>query len=135
MPKITNPVKIKKIREGIRLGKTDKQILLDAGFSVSTANHKQTEILKVEKSRIAKELRAADITADFIAKRLNEDRDFARKKKDASTACRADELLGKMSAAFTDKTDNRTQLIVSQEEAEELQSIRGRVLGGNTPTS
>lgn len=105
MPKITNPVTINKIRKGLLERKPDNQVLIEAGLSKQTANHKagQCEILKVVKSRIVQELKESDVTVQLILNNLYEDRELARKKKDIATMTRCDELLGKYLAMFTDK--------------------------------
>lgn len=58
MPKITNPVVIAKLREGVLAGKPDNQVMIEAGLSVQTANtqSRRTKVLQVVKSRIAEEL-------------------------------------------------------------------------------
>ena len=105
MPKITNPIIIAKIRKGILEGKPDNQIIIDAGLSIQTANHraKYCKTLKIVKNSIIKELKESDITIQLIINRLNEDRELARKKKDISTMKECDIWLGKYLAMFTDK--------------------------------
>ena len=105
MPKITNPVIISKIRQGILEGKPDSRVLADAGLAKSTAKTqvKRTKILKVVKSRIAEEFKAEEITVEEVLRRIDEDRMLAQRKGDYSTALQADIALGRYLAMFTDK--------------------------------
>src|SRR3990167_9553064 len=105
MPKITNPVIISKIIQGILEGKPDSIVLADAGLAKSTAKTqvKRTKILKVVKSRIAEEFKAEEITVEEVLRRIDEDRMLAQRKGDYSTALQADIALGRYLAMFTDK--------------------------------
>ena len=67
MPKITNPVIIAKLRAGVLAGKPDNQVMIEAGLSEHTANHKakETVILNVVKRGIG-----ASLSDDYIIEQL-----------------------------------------------------------------
>ena len=130
MPKITNPVVINKIRRGLLEGKPDNKILVEAGLSKQTANHKanQCQILKVVKGCIRKELKENDVTVELIISNLNEDRELARKKKDIATMKECDVWLGKYLAMFTDRIKSLSDITMKSDEQEEFNRLRGTIL-------
>ena len=56
---------------------------------------------------------------------------LALDKKDYSTASYCSTMLGKYLAMFTDKSENKTEIIIKPEEKSELQNLRGNVLNIN----
>ena len=59
----------------------------------------------------------ADLTIDSVLKNLREDRDAARKAGQFGPAVRADELMGKYLAMFTDVNKNVDVVDISAEDA------------------
>lgn len=105
MPKITNPVTLEKIRKGLLQGKPDNQVLIEAGLSEKTANHraKKCKALIIVKNCIAEKLKKSDITIERVINNLNEDRELAKAKQDIATMKECDVWLGKYLAMFTDR--------------------------------
>jgi len=127
MPKITNPVIKSKIRQGILAGKNDSDVLRAAGFSESMIKHKdrkQIKALEVEKSRIAQEIKEADVTVLLVLNNLFEDRELARKKNDIATMKEVDNLLGKYLAMFTDKLQSDMTIKDQQERQARINRLK-----------
>ncbi len=102
---------------------TKKDLMLKNGYALTTASHKNGACGLVERAiaEVREELKHSGITPDFIIHRLEEDRKFAIKKKDASTAVRVTELQGKSIGLFIDKSE------VSQVEKAENQFFLDRL--------
>ena len=106
MPRTVNPIKKIKVKGSLKQGKSAREALREAGYSQGHINRSTAnKIVKDSISEISKELKAKDITYDLVIKRLDEDRELARNKRDIATMKACDELLGKYIAMFTDKQE------------------------------
>ena len=121
-----NPIRKSKVKSKLKSGMNAKQAMIEAGYSVNTAiKSTANKVVKVSQAEIAAELKASDVTVEFVLKRLNEDRELALEKGDLSTATRVDELIGRYIAMFTDKKEVKD---VTQEQLwSEFQKDRSRI--------
>jgi len=127
-PKI-NKVRKAKVKSALKQGKSARQALREAGYSEAAVSHStHNSVVKHSTAEIIEELRASEVTADLVIMRVNQARDLALAKGDITSVLRADELLGKYIALWTDKkvVDQRT---LTQED----QSILNRYI--DTPTN
>ncbi len=95
--------KIKKIRyKASRLkGESIKQSLINAGYTEATAEHSSSlGVVKCGEAEIMKELRAADVTVDWVVGKLNQELVNIHAK--SSDRVRILELLGKYLNMFRD---------------------------------
>ena len=104
--KINNPVIQQKIYEGLLEGKTDKDVLIGAGFSLLGAdrNAKRNKALQIGKRRVEQELMKSKITVEYVLSELERAKELCiqGKKKDYSSFVRATELLGKYLKMWAD---------------------------------
>lgn len=107
--KINNPVIQQKIYEGLLEGKTDKDILIGAGFSELSADKraKYSKALQLGKRRVEQELIKSKITVEYVLTELERAKKLCikGKKKDYSSFVRATELLGKHLKMWADNTN------------------------------
>jgi len=107
--KINNPIIQQKIYEGLLEGKTDKDVLIGAGFSLNGAdkNAKHNKALQMGKQRVEQELIKSKITVEYVLMELERAKELCikGKKKDYSSFVRATELLGKHLKMWADNTN------------------------------
>jgi len=117
MPVKINQIRKAKVKQALLNGVDAKNAVLQNGYAMATAhNATQLAVVKQCKEEILRELRASDITPEFVIKRLNQDRDLAIEKQDYATATKVDELLGKYIALFTEKREIKTEIINQEEQ-------------------
>jgi Terminase small subunit len=107
MPVLANP-KHEAFCQARVSGKTQDEAYIEAGYSPNRSNARRLTTIEHIASRIRElEAKVADrfeITAELISKRLEEDREFARKCKVPSAAVQATVALGKLAGLFIEKS-------------------------------
>ena len=128
MPKHIDKIRKEMVKSNKYKGYTDKEALLKAGYSKTTAEHHVGDIavLKRVKEEIMEELRARDVTVDMVIQRLNEDRQLAKAKGDTATMTKVDELLGKYLAMWTEKRQIDANIMTQEE-----RTILDKYISGN----
>lgn len=119
MPKGINTIKKNLVKQSILEAKSFKQSLLDAGYSINTAEHKVTKdnkLLTVVMDEIGKEFDKAKITPEYVLAGLDKE---AKEAKNSADRIRAYELLGKYLALFIERTQNATNLSIEEVKKQE----------------
>jgi hypothetical protein len=120
MSRTVDPVKLRLYKVSRLKGKSKELSLIDAGCSVNTA-HAQNKCLRLDKVGDA-EIKALfdkkQITVDFVLENIQEVRRLAKEKQDYATVLQCDIAIGKYLAMFTDKTQNKTEMLVTEKQTE-----------------
>lgn len=131
MPKIVNPEVINRVQEARLNGKSGKDSLLAGGLTMKTATHTvgNNKLLKLVDDKIEYELKASDLSADFIVNGLNDIRKLCLKgkKKDLSSAVRIFELYGKYLKLWSDSINNNVIIIDDKEKQSRLNRLKSMI--------
>jgi hypothetical protein len=129
MSNVVKKYKLKAVKSDLLKGKTYKQSLLDNGYTENTANMgAENKVIQEALIKINQEIKESDVTVELVLRRLNEDRELARKKKDTATMTRCDELYGKFLAMFTERTEIKGDMTLSPTQEEKIEEyINNRV--------
>lgn len=121
MSKTINIIRKNKVKKALLEGKSGAKALLAGGFSEATARHHAHEnvVLKSVIEEIEEEFKAEKITVEYVLKELERGKELALQKGDIASFIRANELLGKYLAMFTDKTQNQTSLSIEEVKRQE----------------
>lgn len=121
MSKTINIIRKNKVKKALLEGKTGKQALLEAGYSEASAGHhlKRMGVYKCVRDEIEREFKAEQITPEYVLRELERGKELALQKGDIASFIRANELLGKYLAMFTDKTQNQTSLSIEETKRQE----------------
>ena len=124
MPKISALRKARLKKELLNPKNTIKSALLQAGFTKQTA-HKSSMVksVKVCQEEIMRELRAVDITEEWLLNRYLSAEMLAIKKEDPSAYA----LIINSIAKYIVKSPDRIMDVTTAEEKSELSRIRGLV--------
>jgi len=108
MSKRINPIQKALYKKSRKQGKSKEQSLLDAGYSPVTARvqNKNLRVDKVGDAEIAQELKAKDITVDWVVEQLT--LEITAPDAKASDRIRVKELLGKYINMFKDAQPSQT---------------------------
>ena len=129
MPKTINPIKKAKVKEALLKGKSKKQAVIDAGYSLNTAiNAWRLGVVKVCEEEIEKDFKAHNVTVEQVLKEIELGKELCLKLRDMPTYKALIELKGKHLAMFTDKTEVSGHITHSKEEEIEYNRIKGSVL-------
>lgn len=122
-----SPLRRLQVKAGLLAGKTAKQALKDAGYKESVANHSTSApCVKLCQAEIEKDIKSK-ITVDYVLSEIKRIQIAAEAKNDFSTALRAQELLGKHLAIFTDRIESHN---INEEKRAELDSYYNRIKQG-----
>lgn len=122
--------KILGVKQELLKNKTYKEAMMNNGYSEKTANNgADTKVIQEAQDEIIRDLKKQDVTTESVRLNLQENRELAKKKGDISAMNRADELLGKMITAFTDKLEHKDTSLTPQMEQEIHKYIQGNRLG------
>ena len=114
-----------KLKEDIKSKrfKTKKDLLLNNGFSMATAEHHAggVKVLNEAIKEVNEEIKQAGVTVEVIVEELAQDKARCIASGDTSSMVRCTELKGKTIGAFIEKSE------VSQVEKEENQFLLSRL--------
>lgn len=118
MAKQIDRLKYIKVKDNKLKGLSNKQALLQAGYSEATAGHHASEmsVLKRVKEEIEREFRMEQVTPQKVLEEIETVRQLALETNDLSTAGRMAELKGKYLAMFTDKSQVKAEVISTEEQ-------------------
>jgi len=118
MGKKIDPLKKKRLKQGLITGKSAKQATLEAGYSPSTANNATSlSSVKLCQDEILQEWKLSDVTVEQVVKEIDEVRVLALNKGDLNTAGRMSELKGRYLMMFTDKIKVDNKIITDQDQS------------------
>jgi len=125
MSKTINPIKKAKVKQARLEGKSKKQAVIDAGYSENSAiNAYRLSVVKCCDEEIARSMEAQGIDEKAIIAGLKKE---ALTGKNSSDRTIAWSWLGKYKAMFTDKVKSEGTLSITEQEKQELDSIRPRL--------
>ena len=124
MAKQIDPIKKERYKRARMEGKAKSRALLEAGYSKATALHHQDElgVVKCVEAEIREEFKKEDITEEYVLKNLKKLAETSILKSDQ---IRANELLGKYLAMFTDKFESK---VISSEKQDLLTKLAQSLL-------
>ena len=117
MPATINPIKKAIVKRELKKGVDAKNAMLKDNYSINTAvKSTANKVVKVSQAEILNELKAADLTDNFIVNGLNDIKKLCitGKKKDLSSAVRIYELWGKYLKMWSDNI-NTVVLVNTQD--------------------
>ena len=115
MGKGIDPIKKLKVKQARLQGKSMKQSMIDAGYSINTAiNAFRREVVKGCDEEIAKAILKAGVTEDEVIAGLRKEALTAPKPSDRIAALA---WLGKVKAMFTDKQQIDAKVITDEDKA------------------
>ena len=108
-----NPIRKELVKQSLLKGNTARQALKDAGLSKTTAEHrvrKDNKLLNVARAEILDDIKDR-ITVEYV---LNNLKKLAETSKNKADRIRANELLGKWLAMFTDKYQGKSEVEITE---------------------
>jgi hypothetical protein len=122
MSKIPDPLKIEKYKQARLKGASKARALLEAGYKKTTAYHKasQTEVVKSCEPELIKEMKASEITVEWVVNQLL--KELVAPDAKASDRIRVAELLGKYLNMFKE-AQHTTQIAIFQDVTKDLPKI------------
>jgi hypothetical protein len=108
MPKQINPIRKAKVKQGLLKGKSARQAVLEADYSINTAiNATKTNVVKHCTAEIQEERKATDITIQSLINEVENVMLLATNKKDLSVALNCIITKAKLSDNWVDKSETK----------------------------